>query len=347
MQKEQHLLVIRLSAMGDVAMLVPVVIALTQKYPNLRLRILTKAMFTVFFEDIPNVDVQIADTRGKHKSLPGILRLATEIPNRIDAIADVHNVLRSKILRRVLSMRGLKNEKIRKGRKSKKALTRTTNKVFKQLKTSHQRYADVFSRLGYPVALSKQNTKAKEDIGEHIKNEIQFSSTNQLLGFAPFAAHRSKRLSLEKTKLILKMLQKKAPHLKVVLFGGGEKEVEDLANLSSEFQNSFSAAGKFSFQEELSLISNLDLMLSMDSGNGHLAAMYGVPVITIWGGTHPFAGYAPFLQPKENQFLADLKKYPLLPLSIYGNKMIEGYENVIDSVDFDAVVNRIIKLTKT
>jgi ADP-heptose:LPS heptosyltransferase len=242
MQKEQHLLVIRLSAMGDVAMLVPVVIALTQKYPNLRLRILTKAMFTVFFEDIPNVDVQIADTRGKHKSLPGILRLATEIPNRIDAIADVHNVLRSKILRRVLSMRGLKNEKIRKGRKSKKALTRTTNKVFKQLKTSHQRYADVFSRLGYPVALSKQNTKAKEDIGEHVKNEIQFSSTDQLLGFAPFAAHRSKRLSLEKTKLILKTLQKKAPHLKVVLFGGGEKEVEDLANLSSEFQNSFSAA---------------------------------------------------------------------------------------------------------
>jgi ADP-heptose:LPS heptosyltransferase len=85
----------------------------------------------------------------------------------------------------------------------------------------------------------------------------------------------------------------------------------------------------------------------MDSGNGHLAAMYGVPIITIWGGTHPFAGYAPFLQPKENQFLPDLKKYPLLPLSIYGNKMIEGYENVIDSVDFDAVVNRIIQLTKT
>ena len=64
-------------------------------------------------------------------------------------------------------------------------------------------------------------------------------------------------------------------------------------------------AGKLSFSEELDTISNLDCMISMDSGNAHLAAMYGVKVITIWGVTHPFAGFAPFHQPKEYSLLPD------------------------------------------
>lgn len=344
MEAKQHILAIRLSAMGDVAMLVPVAIALTEKYPNLHLHILTKELFSPFFEDIPEVEVHTADTRGKHKSLPGILRLASEIPNRIDVIADVHNVLRSKILRRVLSMRGLKNEYINKGRNDKKALTRTTNKVFKPLKTSHQRYADVFKKLGYPVDLQPNHIKPKQAISNTILEILGIAKAENLIGFAPFAAHRSKRLPLAKTKWIIQQLNEKLPHHKILLFGGGEKELFDLNELANEFPNCINASVQFSFQEELSLISNLQLMLSMDSGNGHLAAMYGVPVLTFWGGTHPYAGFAPFLQPKENQFLPDLEKYPLLPMSIYGNKMIEGYENVMDSIDFDKVIKRIVEL---
>lgn len=346
MEKEQHVLVIRLSAMGDVAMLVHVVIALVEKYPFLRLHILTKALFVPFFEDIQNVEVHVADTRGKHKSLPGILHLATEIPNRINVIADVHNVLRSKILRRVLSMRGLKNEKISKGRSDKKALTRTKNKVVKQLKTSHQRYADVFEKLGYPIKLNPSHVKPKKALSQSLVKKLQLSNENKYIGFAPFAAHRSKRMPLEKTKALLNQLKISQPDVKVVLFGGGKQEVESLALLADEFPNCVNAAGKFSFNEELILISNLKLMLSMDSGNGHLAAMFGVPVITFWGGTHPFAGFTPYLQPKENQFLPDLEKYPLLPISIYGNKMIDGYENVMESIDFDAALKRIVQLIK-
>ena len=344
MKKEQHVLVIRLSAMGDVAMLVPVVVALLEKYPQLHLHILTKALFVPFFEDFSRVETHVADTRGKHKSLPGILRLAAEIPNRINVIADVHNVLRSKILRRVLSMRGLKNEKINKGRRDKKALTRTENKVFKQLKTSHQRYADVFEKLGYPVDLKPSHVKPRKALSQPLVNKLSLSNQNTYIGFAPFAAHRSKRLPLNKIKAILSQLKQRLPHIKIIFFGGGKQEVEDLNELANEFSNCITAAGKFTFNEELILISNLKLMLSMDSGNGHLAAMFGVPVLTFWGGTHPFAGFATFLQPKENQFLPDLKKYPLLPISVYGNKMIDGYENVMESIDIDAALKRIIDL---
>lgn len=39
----QHILVIRLSAMGDVAMTVPVIQALTDQHPHLKITVLTRA----------------------------------------------------------------------------------------------------------------------------------------------------------------------------------------------------------------------------------------------------------------------------------------------------------------
>lgn len=346
MNKEYHLLVIRLSAMGDVAMLVPVVVALTQQYPQLHLHILTQGLFASFFTDLPRVRVHVVEKRGKHRGLPGILRLAKEIPDRIDAIADVHNVLRSKILRRVLSMKGLKNHSLDKGRAEKKALTSTHHKVFKPLKSTHQRYAEVFSQLGFPVQLKPTHCKAKQPLPSPLRDQLQLGESEFLLGFAPFAAHRSKRMSVPKIEWLLQEIKAEFPKHVVLLFGGGNKEIEDLTVLAERFSNCKLIAGQFSFEDELNLIANLQLMLSMDSSNGHLAAMFGVPVLTFWGGTHPYAGFAPYLQPPENQFVPDLEKYPLLPISIYGNKMIEGYEDVMDSINYSLVIQRIKNLVK-
>jgi ADP-heptose:LPS heptosyltransferase len=82
-------------------------------------------------------------------------------------------------------------------------------------------------------------------------------------------------------------------------------------------------------------------MLSMDSANGHLAAMYGIPTVTLWGVTHPFAGLAPFEQAKENKLLAAREKYPLIPTSVYGNKFPRGYEKTIATIAPETVVKKI------
>ena len=84
-------------------------------------------------------------------------------------------------------------------------------------------------------------------------------------------------------------------------------------------------------------------MLSMDSGNGHLAALFGVPVVTIWGATHPYAGFAPFNQPAENQILPDLKGFPQLPTSVYGNRTFEGFENVWESIKPEEIAAKILR----
>jgi len=111
-------------------------------------------------------------------------------------------------------------------------------------------------------------------------------------------------------------------------------------------KNVISVAGKIKFQQELQLISNLDVMLSMDSGNAHIAAMLGIQVVTLWGATHPYAGFMPFNQPFENALVADRNQYPLLPTSVYGNKKVEGYENAMRTILPEAIVQKIASVLK-
>ena len=79
----------------------------------------------------------------------------------------------------------------------------------------------------------------------------------------------------------------------------------------------------------------------MDSGNSHNAAMLGVKVITVWGVTHPYAGFTPFNQPEDYALLADRKQFPLIPTSVYGNIFPEGYENAAGSVSVSDIISKV------
>ncbi len=342
MKLPKHILVIRLSALGDVAMIIPVLKVFSQTYPEVKLTILSRAFFKPLFEDFPNIDFLEADVYVKHKVI-GLLKLAKEIKKLgINGVADLHNVIRSKIITQYLSVSGIKTASIDKGRSEKKSLTREIKKNFRQLKTTHQRYADVFSLMGLPIDLNSHTPSLPKDFSPKFQ-EIIGVAPKKLIGIAPFAAHNSKMYPLDLMRKVISKLDGTQEY-NILLFGGGNEEIAQLKNIESDFTLVKSVAGRFSFQEELALISNLDVMVSMDSGNGHLAAIFGVPVISLWGVTHPFAGFAPFSQPMENNLLADRTKYPLTPTSIYGNKFPDGYEDAIKTIAPKAVVKKILEI---
>lgn len=344
LEESVHILVIRLSAMGDVAMLVPVLRILTATYPNLKITLLTRRFFAPMFRDIPNVEVYQADLSGIHHGFVGLCRLARELKEfDIDAVADLHDVLRSNVLRYIFYLYRIPVKQIDKGRAEKKALTAENNKVFKQLKSTHQRYADVFSKLGYPVDLEKPSFPPKQKLFPKIL-ELTGGNILKWIGIAPFAQHDSKVYPLDLMERVIREIDKEG-RAEVFLFGGGKSETEKLEKLAKKFKNVISIAGKLSFEEELALISNLDVMLSMDSGNAHLAAMYGIPVITLWGVTHPYAGFSAFNQPAENNLLPDLNKYSKIPTSVYGNKLPDGYKDVMRTIPPQKVVGKIKEIS--
>ena len=126
----------------------------------------------------------------------------------------------------------------------------------------------------------------------------------------------------------------------VFLFGFGKIEMETIRRWSNVFKNVYSSDDLGGFENEIALISNLDLMISMDSANGHIASIYNVPVITIWGLTHPYAGFSTFNSSPENQICVDREKYPMVPNSIYGNKELDGYEDAMRSISYNEVLTR-------
>lgn len=329
-----HILVIRLSAMGDVAMTVPVIRTFTEQHPDVKITVLTRQLFVPFFDDLKNVSTYVADVKGKHRGISGLFQLSRELRRlKIDAVADLHNVLRSKILKVFLF--GIPVVQINKGRAEKKALIQ--GDLFKNLKSTHQRYADVFAALGFTLKLSSPSIPSSRPLTKATQQIVAKNKTQ--IGIAPFAAFEGKAYPLELIEEVIALLPQ---DYGILLFGGGKSEIKQLDDVASKFDNVTNLAGKFQMADELKIMSHLDLMVSMDSGNGHMAAMLGVSVITIWGVTHPYAGFAPFDQPDGNSLLSDRSKFPEIPTSIYGNRFPEGYENAIRTVTPETIAAKVV-----
>ena len=326
--------------MGDVAMTVPVLRAFVQQNPEVKITVVSRPFFKPFFEGIPNLSFFAFDEKQRHKGFLGLLRLFQDLKVlNIDAFADLHNVLRSKVVRTLFALSGKKTAFVDKARAEKKALTRAEDKVFKPLTTMFERHAKVFEELGFTVDLSNPTFPKKAILDSEL---IQLIGENnqKLIGIAPFAQYDSKVYPLDLMQEVINQLAENSTY-KILLFGGGKKEVELLNSLSKGKENVIVVAGKIKFQQELQLISNLDVMLSMDSGNAHIAAMLGVKVITLWGATHPFAGFSPFNQPMGNALVSDSNLFPKLPTSVYGNKMVEGYEDAMRTIAVEKIVSSV------
>lgn len=302
------ILVVRFSALGDVVMTVPIVYALATQYPQHQITVLSRKRMAVYFNHLPeNVSFKGIDLNS-YKGFSGLLRLYWELrKEHFDYVADFHDVLRTKVVRFCFWITGTPVQHIFKGRKEKKELTREQGKKKIQLKTSFQRYADVLERLGFPI---QQNYKAwKHPRPSNLEQE-------NWIGIAPFAAHSGKVYPLDKMKEIIKALTSN-PKNKVYLFGGGKKEQKICQDLENEIPGTISVIGKLKQDEELNLISQLDVMVSMDSANMHMASLVGTPVVSIWGATHPFAGFMGWGQDPNNAIQLDMD---CRPCSIFGNK---------------------------
>lgn len=328
--------------MGDVAMTVPVLRAFVLQYPEAKVTVVSRPFFQPFFEGIPNVNFFSVDLKERHKGFLGLFRLFFDLRKlNIDAVADLHNVLRSKVVRTLFALSGKKVAATDKGRAEKKALTRLTNKVFAPVKSMVERHAETFEKLGFQLNLNAPTFPEKAVLSEEIL-KITGKKEENWIGIAPFAQYESKVYPLDLMQQVIDDLAENKKH-KIFLFGGGTTEINKLNQLQNRHDNVIVVAGKVAFQEEIQLISNLDVMLSMDSGNAHIAAMLGVKVITLWGATHPFAGFKPFNQPDDFCLTSDRSNYPLLPTSVYGNKQVEGYKDVMRTILPEKVIQKLEK----
>ncbi|WP_027378603.1 glycosyltransferase family 9 protein [Chryseobacterium daeguense] len=322
-----RILAYRFSAFGDVAMTAPVFREFLEQNPDVEIVMVSRKNFESLFADIPNVifkGINLDD----YKGFFGLNRLANELIKEFkpDLIANLHDVIRTKVLDKIYRSKGLKVFKINKGKEEKEHLTDIWNLNKSQLRRTVERYADVFREMGFKVQLSHQLRPAsKERSG---------------IGFAPFAQHKGKMLPLEKSYELVRILAQKHT---IYFFGGGKQEVETLEKWQHEIPNTISLAGKLNLSEELNKISELELMISMDSANMHLASLMGTRCVSIWGQTHPYAGFLGFGQSEDD--VVQVKDLSCRPCSVFGDKeCFRGDWACLEELNIQKIVDKVHRI---
>lgn len=297
-----HVLVLRFSALGDVAILQPVLKHRAAANPDVRFTVAAPKIAYPLFADIPNVEYLPID---KHRPLREIWNLLWAV--RPDVVADIHGVLRTVRLDVRFRLRGVKVCIIDKGRAERRRLLRREHKDLTPLKPSWQRYDDVFERLGLAGAVSLSDltpvTIRKPKTG--IRN----------IGIAPFAQHQGKIWPLCCVERLIALLMQH-PENRIFLFGSNS-EVDRLELLAKPFAGrTMVCAGIGTLYDDMQVMRSLNVLLSMDSANMHIASCLGVPVVSIWGATHPANGFYGWCQNPDWAIQADL---PCRPCSMFGN----------------------------
>lgn len=318
----RSVLIARFSALGDVAMTVPVIYSACACYPDVTFTFVTRsAMTSIFINPPANLNV-VGVKVDSYSGMGGIYRLFRELREkyRFDAFIDLHDVLRTKLLRLFCHVHRLPVAAINKGRKGKQALTRRHNKVLLPLTSTRARYRQTFHRIGLPVDNRFEGLYGHEHKGDaSLFSQITGPKADgeAWIGIAPFAKHTGKIYPPALMEQVVKRLSSLG-YTKIFLFGAGSNEEETLSLWAQRYPDTISLAGKsYGFSIELALVSHLDVMVTMDSANMHLASLVNTPVVSVWGATHPYCGFKGWRQKED-----DIVQLPMTcrPCSVFGNK---------------------------
>lgn len=283
---KRKLLIIRNSALGDVAMTIPVVYSLAAAYPELEICFLTRPQFAKMLICPPaNLRVIEVDYKVRYKGLSGTLKLLHKLgKEKFTDVADFHDILRSWVIDAYMRLRGARVSKVDKDRSSRISLI-----VDKQEQKPYiQRYVDCLAKLGFEFPLSFRSL----DLSAVAAPAIEVRQP--AIGVAPFARFETKAYPAGLMRQVVEMLC--ARGCSVYLFGGKGREQEVMERWARTIEGCHNVAGKTSIEQELLLMSRMQYMITMDSANHHLASLAGTRVISIWGGTVPYGGYMAYGQ---------------------------------------------------
>ena len=243
------------------------------------------------------------DFNSKEKNIFRIAKKVKEVSGNINfnGIYDLHDVIRSKILRFLLSTKADVTRIFAKQRSLKKKIINKEIELHK-LNTSSERYLD---------CLKKDFDKL--DFSNLSKSLEAGATKKDIIGIAPFSAHKSKIWPLSNYQKIINHFN----NFEFVIFAFGNQELRDSKTYFSKNSNCSIIDRNLNLNDQMELINDFKVFISMDSANMHLASLTSAKVVSIWGPTHPFLGFSPLF---NKQFIVQLsdEEYSERPVSIYG-----------------------------
>jgi ADP-heptose:LPS heptosyltransferase len=322
----KKILILRFSAMGDVVLLVPVIKSLIAAHPDVEVTVVTRPKFAPFFYDMERVVVFPADVDYTYNGVFGTRDLFKTLIRKAayDVVIDMHDHIRTIFLRTLFKLFGTPVIVFDKGRQEKKAFARKDNKIVTPLPHTVDRYKKAFESAGFSFPmLDPPYFSLNESIQTAASawlEEKKLIKQEKWIGIAPMSMHASKIWPLENYSAVIENILQKIP-AKFFLFGGGSREVKYFESLKQKFPGQCEVvAGQLKLRQEIAVIKTLDLMICVDSSNMHLAALADIPLLSIWGGTHPDIGFGPYRKGAESLIQISRSELPCRPCSVYGRE---------------------------
>ncbi|MGB8657209.1 MAG: glycosyltransferase family 9 protein [Candidatus Zixiibacteriota bacterium] len=295
MQKDVFkILVVRFSSLGDIVLTTPVIQALKSGFPNSHIFFLTKTQYAdLFRDDLRMFSVSQFDKDGKHKGLRGFLRLVRELRSHdFDLLIDLHANLRSSLVRHLTKSEvKLKYDKRR--------LSRFLMVGLKFLKTKPVRTIDSYLGVLEKLDIAPSDkapylylSKADIEFSEHFLLEEKVKKDDIVVGVHPGARWETKRWDEAKFRQVCQVLVRKV-NCKILLLGdAGDKELIERISTGMPAGTMVKATG-LPLRKLMSLIKRCACLVANDSGPMQIAWALQVPVVAIFGPTHPHLGFAP------------------------------------------------------
>lgn len=243
------------------------------------------------------------DFNSKEKKIFQIAKKVRVVSGNINfnGVYDLHDVIRSKILCLLLSSKTDVTRVFEKQRSLKNKIISKKIRLQK-LKTSSERYLH---------CLKKDFDKL--DFSNISKSLNAGATKKNIIGIAPFSAHKSKIWPLSNYQKIINHFK----NFQFVIFAFGSQEQEDSKTYFLKNSNCSVIDGDINLNEQMELINDFKVFISMDSANMHLASLTSTKVVSIWGPTHPFLGFRPLF---NEEFIVQLsnEEYTERPISIFG-----------------------------
>lgn len=272
-------LILRFSSIGDIVLTTPVIRCLKEQYPDAEVHYVTKKSYQSLLENNPYINkVFILE-----KSLNDLIsQLKSE---RYDYVIDLHNNLRTTILKLRLGVKSFSFDKLNFHKwilvKFKKNLMPNVHIVDRYMKTVESLGVKNDNK-GLDYFIPESDEIPRDWLPENFRN-----------GYAVYAIggqHETKKLPLNKMIELCQTIQ-----LPLVLIGGKEDSViSKQLSIISKSSPIFDTCGKMNLNQSASIIEKADIIYTHDTGMMHVAAALKKKVISIWGNTVPEFGMYPY-----------------------------------------------------
>lgn len=332
-------------------MLYPVLVTFLAENKDYTITLVTKSVYARLFKNIERLIIYPIDFDNEFQGVIGLFKLSQNLLKgfSFDNVLDAHTVLRTRIINFFLTIGGKKIIRLKKYRTERRKLTRKNNKKLKPVPHAIDRYISIFNKAGFEFTIkAKKFLPDDSNTDSNPTIEVFENRGDKLcIGIAPFAKWNTKIWPLSRMEKLIEKLNNSGKYL-IFLFGAGNGEKQQITSWEDKFANVYSVFSLGDLYNEIRFMSKLDLFLSMDSANMHLAALGGIPVFSIWGPTHSLAGFSSVNQPEENQIEIPAENLDCRPCSVFGEKKCwRGDHACMEQISVDKVFKKIDNFKKT